>query len=445
VLAAPANVAQRVRPSSGLQQKFAHATDVLVEDLFALPDGGIGMDFLAPIRAPDGATRAGAVLLRVDARRQLFPLIARWPALSRSAEALMLRREGDALVILNDLRFHADAALKLRLPLEQPGLLAAIVAREVSSELRDGRDYRNVPGLGLARIVADSPWRVIVKIDKTEAYAPVRADAWRVGLGVGVFLTMGGLLIGGFWRKRQRDYERWRWEAGKERQISEMKSRFITVTSHEFRTPITVAMGTVELLRNHLDRLAPAKRIAMFDRIANALHHMTGMLDDLQLLNRIESGRTPVKIAPVDLQRCVQGIVEEARLIDRDAHRFEFRGEGDASAVATDEQLLHPILSNLLGNAVRYSPPASVVTVVLQVDSSRVYLAVEDQGIGVPEADRGRIFEAFERGSNVGTSKGTGLGLNIVRRLTEMLGGICRVEAPAGQGSRFVLEFPRSV
>lgn len=228
----------------------------------------------------------------------------------------------------------------------------------------------------------------------------------------------------------------------REREVSEMKSRFISVTSHEFRTPMTAIMGSVELLANHLEQFAPAKRAQLFERINSSLHRMNQMLDDVLTLNRLDASRTAVRLEPVDLQPFVANVVEEIRLGDRDAHRFAIEPAGAAAAFVTDPRLFHHVLSNLLGNAVRYSPAGTVVTVRLGCDAGRVRLTVEDRGIGIPPADRARIFEPFERGSNVGGIKGTGLGLNIVKRMTELLGGtVTHDPLPAG-GSRFTLVLP---
>lgn len=230
----------------------------------------------------------------------------------------------------------------------------------------------------------------------------------------------------------------------RERQISGMKTRFISVTSHEFRTPMSAAMGSAELLRNHYDRLTPAKREELFSRISTSLHRMTEMLDDVLTLNRIDAKRVEVRLANTDLRQFVQNVIEEIRLGDRDAHRFDVQLPAIATPFVTDTQLLHHILSNLLSNAVRYSPAGTLVTVQLEVDDVQARLTVQDEGIGIPTADHSRIFEPFERGSNVGTIKGTGLGLNIVKRMTELLNGTIALESPAGGGTRFRLGFPRT-
>jgi PAS domain S-box-containing protein len=228
----------------------------------------------------------------------------------------------------------------------------------------------------------------------------------------------------------------------KEHQISEMKTRFISLTSHEFRTPMAAALGSVEILANHLDRLDPAKRTELLARIASSLHRMDEMLDEMLLLNRIDANRVEVKPSPVDLRSFLASEIEEIRLGDRDGHRFAFHPSGDGAPFVTDPGLLHHMISNLLSNAVRYSRGDTLVTVHLDVTAGHLRVTIEDEGIGIPEKDRPRLFEAFERGSNVGTIKGTGLGLNIVKRMTELLGGTITLEPSTGVGSRFTLQLP---
>ena len=230
----------------------------------------------------------------------------------------------------------------------------------------------------------------------------------------------------------------------KEREVSEMKTRFISVTSHEFRTPITAAIVTAELLASHHDHITPAKRQEMYDRIHSSLYRLSEMLDDVLTLSRIDAKRTAVCLAPVDLPAFISGLIAEAKLADREAHACEFHATGGSAPFVTDANLLRPILSNLLSNALRYSPAGTVVTTRLEAGPGRMTIVVEDQGIGIPEADRTRIFEAFERGSNIGHIKGTGLGLSIVKRMTLLLGGTIEVASPDGGGTRFILNFPRT-
>ncbi len=228
----------------------------------------------------------------------------------------------------------------------------------------------------------------------------------------------------------------------REREVSEMKTRFLSVASHEFRTPMAAILGSVELLSHHLDRLQPSKRQELFGRICSSVERMRLMLDDVLTLNRVEAGRTQAKVVECDLVKVVGNAVEEVRLGDRDAHRFEFDCPQGSVLVKSDPSLLHHILSNLLSNAVRYSPAGTSIRAAVLPQANGIRLVVEDDGIGIPEADRARIFEPFERGSNVGTVKGTGLGLNIVKRMTELLGGSVVVEDGTHGGCRFTVTLP---
>ena len=228
----------------------------------------------------------------------------------------------------------------------------------------------------------------------------------------------------------------------KEREVSEMKTRFISVTSHEFRTPMSVALGSLEILRNYLERLTPPKREELFVRITESLQRMTSMLDDMLTLSRVDAGRTKVEWAPINLPQFLQRVVDEVRMGDHDAHPFVVTIEGDATKFPSDTNILYHIVSNLLSNAAHYSPPGAVITVALKVDGGTARLAIADKGIGIPEADLKRIFDPFERGSNVGLVKGSGLGLNIVKRMTDLLGGKITLDSTVGQGACFIIELP---
>ena len=148
----------------------------------------------------------------------------------------------------------------------------------------------------------------------------------------------------------------------------------------------------------------------------------------------------------VDLGRFTQDVVNEVADGDRQQHAFSFQQSGGPSTVPADTNLLHHIVSNIVGNAARYSPPGTQVTVKLELDPDRFTLTISDEGIGIPEEERDRIFEPFVRGSNVGQIGGTGLGLNIVKRYTELMGG--RIEVlPAERGAAFriCVPYPKTI
>jgi PAS domain S-box-containing protein len=227
----------------------------------------------------------------------------------------------------------------------------------------------------------------------------------------------------------------------RERQLSEMKTQFISVASHEFRTPLAAATGSLELLERHAARITEAKRVELLTRAQRSLGRLTTIMDNVLQLSRAESGRVMVKRMKVDLVQIVQDLIREVDAGDRHSHTFAFQPSGKGGAVPVDTNLFNHILSNLLGNAVRYSPTGTKISVTLEIAEQAFSLTVADEGIGIPEAERERIFEPFARGSNVGQINGTGLGLNIVKRYAELMGGHIEL-LPTERGAAFRVMIP---
>ena len=227
----------------------------------------------------------------------------------------------------------------------------------------------------------------------------------------------------------------------RERQLSQMKSQFVSVASHEFRTPLAAAVGSIELLERHATRLTEAKRGELLGRVRNSLGRLTDIMNNVLQLSRADSGRVKVTWMDVDLGRFAQDVVNEVADGDRQQHIFSFQLSGSRSTVPADTNLLHHVLSNLVGNAARYSPPGTRISVNLILDADEFTLTVADEGIGIPEAERERVFEPFVRGSNVGQIGGTGLGLNIVKRYIELMGGHIEV-LPTERGATFRVHVP---
>jgi len=227
----------------------------------------------------------------------------------------------------------------------------------------------------------------------------------------------------------------------RERQLSEMKSQFISVASHEFRTPLAAAVGTLELIERHAAKLTEAKRTELISRIQRSLGRLTEIMDDVLQLSRADSGRVKATRINADLVRLAQDILREVESGDGQKHRFVFESGAGVGTVPVDTKLTNHILSNLVGNAVRYSPAGTTVTVKLRIDETAFTFLVIDEGIGIPEAEREHVFEPFARGSNVGQISGTGLGLNIVKRYTELMGGTIEL-LPAERGTTFSVRIP---
>lgn len=240
-------------------------------------------------------------------------------------------------------------------------------------------------------------------------------------------------------RKAQVDLHR---ALATERELSELKSRFVSLVSHEFRTPLGIIMSAVELLRNYLDRLPQDKRQELLEDIHSSTLRMSGLMEQVLILGRVEAGKVAFKPAPADIAGLGARLVDEALSANNERCPVEFQADGDLSGAVADESLLRHIFSNLISNAVKYSPPGSPVFFRVHREGSEAVFVVRDQGIGIPEQDQGRLFEAFHRASNVGQVSGTGLGLLLVRRCVEIHQGRVTFESKVGTGTTFTVRLP---
>jgi signal transduction histidine kinase len=231
-------------------------------------------------------------------------------------------------------------------------------------------------------------------------------------------------------------------ELAAERELNELKSRFVSMVSHEFRTPLGITMSAVELLRNYADRLPPDKLKELLGDIYSSTLRMSGLMEQVLLLGRVEAGKMNFQRAPLDLAGLGDKLVDETLSATNRRCPVFFRADKDLDGAQGDESLLRHILSNLLSNAVKYSPDGGSVDFTIHRGSNHAVFTVRDHGIGIPEADRARLFEAFHRASNVGQTPGTGLGLLIVKRCVDLHQGTIRFESAEGRGTTFVVRLP---
>jgi len=227
-----------------------------------------------------------------------------------------------------------------------------------------------------------------------------------------------------------------------ERELGELKSRFVSLVSHEFRTPLGITMSAVELLRNYLDRLPPAKLKELLEDIYTSTLRMSGLMEQMLLLGRVEAGKLGFNFAPLDVAALGRKLVDETLSATNRKCPVQFQSVGDFTNACGDESLLRHIFSNLLSNAVKYSTNGGSVEFTVQRAGSDALFTVCDCGIGIPETDQARLFEAFHRAANVSQIPGTGLGLLIVKRCVELHGGTIAFESHVGTGTTFTVRLP---
>lgn len=242
--------------------------------------------------------------------------------------------------------------------------------------------------------------------------------------------------------ERQRLEEELRHALAKEKELSDLKSNIISVVSHEYRTPLATILSSAELLENYSHKWTEDKKQRHFQRIQSSVHHLTQLVSDVLVLSKAEAGKLEFNPVPLDLVAFCRELVEELQLTVRTEHNISFMCLDSGIEACLDEKLLRQFLSNLISNAIKYSPEGGNIQFELFGEQDAVTFRIRDQGIGIPLKDQAQLFEAFHRSSNVGTISGTGLGLAIVKRCVELHGGQIAVESEVGVGTTFTITLP---
>jgi signal transduction histidine kinase len=228
----------------------------------------------------------------------------------------------------------------------------------------------------------------------------------------------------------------------REKELSEMKSKFVSTASHEFRTPLATMLSSAELLEHYSESLSPAEKVNLLRTIQGSAKRMKEMIDDVLTLGRAESGVLKLNLGPTNLRELCGRVVSEFRIAQGSQHIITLDDRFDRLEAYMDERLLRHILNNLLSNAVKYSPPGSEVTFSLARRGEQAAIEIRDRGIGIPLEDQPRMFESFHRASNVENRPGTGLGLAIVKKAVELHGGEISLSSAIGSGTRFTVMLP---
>jgi signal transduction histidine kinase len=230
-------------------------------------------------------------------------------------------------------------------------------------------------------------------------------------------------------------------------ELNSMKARFISMASHEFRTPLATIHGSVELLQHYGERLSDEKKRMTLQKIDNAVQRMTHMLENVLLIGRSDSGQLEFKPSPLAITPFCLGLVDELRssMSSQYGHiSLTLELPEPSRQFLLDEVLVRNIIGNLLSNALKYSPERGEVRFTVREFEDQLLFIVSDQGIGIPQADQAHLFESFHRASNVGTIAGTGLGLSIAKDAVSCHRGSIEVCSEVGRGSRFTVTLPVS-
>ena len=231
----------------------------------------------------------------------------------------------------------------------------------------------------------------------------------------------------------------------KEKELSQLKSRFVSMASHEFRTPLSAVQLSAVLIEKYSAQQDRDNIVKHIGKIKNAVRNLTSILNDFLSLEKLEAGKVEPVYAEFDIVKFAEEIIEEMQLVAKQNQMIVYEHTGTESLAKLDEALLKNCIINLIGNAIKYSGENTFIEFNTEIADKQLVITVKDNGIGIPENDQKHLFEAFFRAHNTGNIPGTGLGLNIVTRYTNLMNGKIKFQSKVNKGTSFTISFPQQL
>lgn len=228
----------------------------------------------------------------------------------------------------------------------------------------------------------------------------------------------------------------------KEKQLGMLKSRFVSLASHEFRTPLSAVQLSASLIDKYAAGFANTSITRHVSKIKNAVGNLTVILNDFLSLEKLEAGKEKPVAVSFDLVRLAEEITRDMQAMAKEHQTIIYQHTGTSSSLLLDKNLLKTCIINLISNAIKYSGENTFIDFNTEINERDCIIVVRDNGIGIPESDHEHLFKAFFRAHNTGNIPGTGLGLNIVARYTELMKGRVAFESSVNQGAVFSISFP---
>ena len=228
----------------------------------------------------------------------------------------------------------------------------------------------------------------------------------------------------------------------REKELNALKSRFVSMASHEFRTPLSTIMGSADLIARYTEGEGNEKVHKHVQRIRTKVRDLTAILNDFLSFERIGQGDISAEPEEIDIIHLCIGMIEELRGTAKAGQALKYEHTSDARTTVLDRNMLVNTITNLVTNAIKYSPEGSPVTLRTAINDGCLRIVVIDRGIGIPLEDQTHLFDPFFRAQNVLTIQGTGLGLHLVKRYLDLMGGEINYTSTPGQGSTFSVRIP---
>lgn len=228
----------------------------------------------------------------------------------------------------------------------------------------------------------------------------------------------------------------------KEKELSELKSRFVSMASHEFRTPLTTMMSSLSLISKYGEQGEMEKHSKHVGKIKSSINNLTDILNDFLSVSKLEEGKVISNPEEMDLKVFAGEIVSEMKLMANHGQRINFEYNGN-ELVSLDKKLMKNILFNLISNAIKFSPEGGSIDLKIDSGKKSIAILVADSGIGISKEDQKHLFERFFRGQNATNIQGTGLGLNIVSKYLELMKGKITLKSEENKGTTFTITIPQ--
>ncbi len=229
----------------------------------------------------------------------------------------------------------------------------------------------------------------------------------------------------------------------KEKELNELKSRFVSMASHEFRTPLATIMSSLSLVKTYGDQNDTEKQNRHIGKIKSSINNLTDILNDFLSVSKLEEGKVEVLMETFSVQEFLKGIISDTENLCKQDQKMVYIHDGE-DTVRLDKKILQHILFNLISNATKFSKEGSQITIRTQRKEKMILFSVEDQGIGISESDQKHLFQRFYRAKNAANIQGTGLGLNIIENYAELMKGKISFTSVENVGTTFTLSFPQS-
>jgi len=229
----------------------------------------------------------------------------------------------------------------------------------------------------------------------------------------------------------------------KEKQLNEIKGRFVSMASHEFRTPLSSVLSSAVLISKYTKEDDQEKRDKHISRIKDSVKHLNDILEDFLSLGKLDEGRITADPSEFNLKEMIDETLGDMKVLIKPGQKFNFSYDGEEK-VNADKKLLRNILINLLSNAIKFSEEDSPITIAAKSNTEKSIITVTDKGLGISEKDQEHLFNMFYRASNVTNIQGTGLGLHIVKRYIDLMNGTVNLQSTLGKGTMITITFPNN-